>query len=60
MAEGQVSRCVWVWHRVVAWHSLRGGENGRMEQRLCRPMGQGFDRLAVLILDHGVMKPSTT
>jgi hypothetical protein len=51
-AEGQVSHRVWVWHRAVAWHSLRGGE-------LCRPMGWGFCRPAVLLLDSGVEKPST-
>jgi hypothetical protein len=43
----------------VAWHSLRDGELGRMEQRLCRPTGQGFGRLAVLLLDHALEKPST-
>jgi hypothetical protein len=31
-AEGQVSCHVWVWYRVVAWCSPRGGEPGRMEQ----------------------------
>jgi hypothetical protein len=35
------------------------GESGRMEQRLCRPTEQGFGRLAVLLLDHGMEKPST-
>jgi hypothetical protein len=54
MAEGQVSCGVWVWHRAVAWCSLRGGEPGRVEQ-LCRPMGRD---LAVLLLDGGVEKPS--
>jgi hypothetical protein len=58
VAEGRVSRHVWV-RTAVAWHSLSGGEPSRMEQRLCSPMGQGFGRLAVLLLDHGVVKPST-
>jgi hypothetical protein len=59
-AEGQVSRwCVdLVLSRAVAWHSLRVREPGRMEQQLCRPMGQGFSRPAVLLLDHGMEKPS--
>jgi hypothetical protein len=58
-AEGRVSCCVWVWNRVVAWHIQRGREPSRTEQWLCRPMGWGFGRLAVLILDCGVVKPST-
>jgi hypothetical protein len=29
-----------------------------MEQQLCRPIGQGFGRPAVFLLDHGVEKPS--
>jgi hypothetical protein len=58
-AKGQVSHLVWVWNRAVAWHSLRGRKSGRMEQRLCRPMGQGFGRPAVLLLDRGVVKTST-
>jgi hypothetical protein len=53
VAEGRVFWHVWV------WCSLRGGDPGRMEQQLCRPMGWGFGRLAVLLLDHGVEKPST-
>jgi hypothetical protein len=57
-AEGQVFHHVWVWCGAVACSSLRGGETGRMEQQLCRPMGWGFGRLAVLVLDHGVEKPS--
>jgi hypothetical protein len=52
-------RCAWVQRGAVAWHSLRCGEPGRMEQWLCSPTGQGFGRLAVLVLDHGVKKPST-
>jgi hypothetical protein len=59
VTEGCVSYHVWVWHGAVAWHSLRDGELGRMEQRLCRPTGQGFGRLAVLLLDHALEKPST-
>jgi hypothetical protein len=39
VAEGRISRRVWVWLRAVAWHSLRGGEPGRTEQQLCRPTG---------------------
>jgi hypothetical protein len=58
MAEGGVSCHVWVWRRAMAWHSPRSGELGRMEQWLCRPMGQGFGRLAVLLLDCGVEKSS--
>jgi hypothetical protein len=58
VAEEQVSCHVWVWHRAVAWCSLRGGELGRTEQQLCRPTGQGFGRSAVLLLDPGVVKPS--
>jgi hypothetical protein len=53
------SCCLWVWCGAVAWHSPRGGEPGRMEQWLCRPMGREFGRLAVLILDRGMEKPST-
>jgi hypothetical protein len=56
--EGRVSHHVWVWNRAVAWCSLRDGEPGRTEQQLCRPMGRGFGRPAVLILDRGVVKPS--
>jgi hypothetical protein len=41
----------------MAWHSQRGGEPGRMEQRLCRPVGREFGRAAILILDGGVVKP---
>jgi hypothetical protein len=59
MAEGQVSYCVWVWNRTVAWCSLRGGEPGRKGQQLCRATGQEFGRLAVLLLDRGVVKSST-
>jgi hypothetical protein len=59
MAEGQLSCHVWVWNRAVAWYSLRGGEPSRMELQLCRPIGQGFGRLSVLSLDHGVVKPFT-
>jgi hypothetical protein len=58
-AKGWVSHCVWVWNRAMAWHSPGSGELGRMEQWLCRPTGQGFGRRAVLISDHGVVKPST-
>jgi hypothetical protein len=57
-AEGWVSCCVCVWIRAVAWHSQRGREPGRMEQRLCRTMGWGFGSPALLLLDHGVVKPS--
>jgi hypothetical protein len=49
---------VWVWNRAVAWHSQRGRKPGKMEQRLCRPTGPGFGKPAVLILDHGMVKPS--
>jgi hypothetical protein len=64
-AEGQVSRwCVdlaqpkrqgsghaGVWRSAVAWLSLRGGEPGRTEQKLCRPKGRRFNRPTVLLLD---------
>jgi hypothetical protein len=59
MAEGWVSHHVWDWCGAVAWHSPRGREPGRMEQQLCRPMGQGFGRPAILLLDHGMEKPYT-
>jgi hypothetical protein len=55
--EGQVSHHMWVWSRAVAWCNPRGGEPGRMEQRLCRSTGWRFGRPAVLILDHSVVKP---
>jgi hypothetical protein len=58
VAEGQVSHWVWVWHGALAWCSPRGGVAGRMEQWLCRPMGWGFGRLTVLLLDSGMEKPS--
>jgi hypothetical protein len=53
------SRHVWIQHGVLAWRSLRGGEPGKTEQRFCRPMGQGFCRPAVLLLDCGMEKAST-
>jgi hypothetical protein len=73
MAEGQLSQwCVdpawpkrwgsrhaWFHCRAVVWRSLRVREPGRMEQQLCRPMGWGFGSPAVLLLDHGMEKPST-
>jgi hypothetical protein len=59
MAEGQGSHRVWVWHGAEAWRSPKGGEPSRMEQQLCRPMGRGFGRPAVVLLDRGVEKPST-
>jgi hypothetical protein len=59
VTEGWVSHCVWVWHRAVDCHSPRGREPSRTEQQLCRPIGKGFGRPAVLLLDRGVMKPST-
>jgi hypothetical protein len=59
VTEGRVSRHVWVWHRAVAWSSPRGREPSRKEQRLCRPMGRGFGRPAVLLLACGMVKPST-
>jgi hypothetical protein len=49
----------WVRCGAVAWSSLKGREASRREQRLCRPTGWGFGRTAVLLLDHGVEKPST-
>jgi hypothetical protein len=65
---------VWIWHMVRAWHSQRGkdpgvggawiwhslsgGEPSGAEQRLCRPMGWGLGRPAVLSLDCGIEKPS--
>jgi hypothetical protein len=49
----------WIQVRVVAQHSPRGREPGRAEQQLCRPMGQENGRPAVLLLDHGMEKPST-
>jgi hypothetical protein len=57
-AEGQVSHRVWVCCRAVAWCSPSGGEPCRMEQQLCRPVGQGFGRLAILLLDRGMEKTS--
>jgi hypothetical protein len=42
----------------VAWHSPRGGKPGKMEWRLCRPLGERFGRPTVLLLDHGVEKLS--
>jgi hypothetical protein len=57
--QGQVSRHVRVWCGTVAWCSQRGGEPGRAEQWLCRPMGREFTRPAVLLLDRGMEKPST-
>jgi hypothetical protein len=33
---------VWVWCGAVAWCNLKGREPGRMEQWLCRPIGQGL------------------
>jgi hypothetical protein len=58
MAEQQVSLRVWVWCGAMAWHSSRVREPGRMERRLCRPMGQGFGRPAIVLLDRGMEKPS--
>jgi hypothetical protein len=57
--ERRGSCCAWVWCRAVVWHSPRGGGPGRMELQVCRPMGQGFGRPAVLLLDCGMKKPST-
>jgi hypothetical protein len=59
MAEGQVSHHEWVSCGVLVWRSPRGREPGRMEQQLCRTTGWEFGRLAVLLLDCGVEKPST-
>jgi hypothetical protein len=59
VAEERVSHHVWVWNRAVAWHSTRGKEPLRTGQRLCSPMELELGRLAVLILDCGVVKPST-
>jgi hypothetical protein len=59
VAEGWISCHVWIWHEALAWHSLRGSETSRMEQRFCRPMGWGFGRLAVLLLDCGMEKTYT-
>jgi hypothetical protein len=48
----------WIRHGAVAWCSPRGREPGGVEQQLCRPMGWGLGRPAVLLLDRGVEKPS--
>jgi hypothetical protein len=37
---------------------LQGQRASGVEQHLCRPKGQGLDRLAVLLLDRGIEKPS--
>jgi hypothetical protein len=54
----QQACCAWVWHEPVALSGPSRGEPSRMEQWLCRPTGQGFGRPAMLLLDHGVEKPS--
>jgi hypothetical protein len=56
--ERRGSSCVWVWCRAMAWHSPRSRDPSRTEQWLCRSMGWRFGRLAVLLLDHGMEKPS--
>jgi hypothetical protein len=38
--------------------SLRGGEPGRTEQWFFRPTEWGFARPAIVLLDHGMKKPS--
>jgi hypothetical protein len=48
----------WIQCGAVAWHSRRGREPGGVEQQLCRLMGWGVGRQAVLLLDHGMEKPS--
>jgi hypothetical protein len=49
-------------HRSGTWLGLSGHpknrEPGRAEQQLCSLIGQGLGRLAVLLLDSGVEKPS--
>jgi hypothetical protein len=57
--RGGVPGGPWVWCRPRAGHCLRGGEPGREEQQLLRPMGWGLGRLAVLLVDHGLEKPFT-
>jgi hypothetical protein len=42
-----------------AWQDLRGREPGRLEHLLQGLMGWGLGRPAVLLVDHGVEKPST-
>jgi hypothetical protein len=49
---------VWIQCGAVAWCRLRGGEPSGAEQQLCRPTGWGLGRLAVLLLDCGMEKPS--
>jgi hypothetical protein len=48
----------WIRHRAVARCSPRGREPSGAEQQLCRPMGWELGRLAVLLLDRGMEKPS--
>jgi hypothetical protein len=48
----------WMGWGAVAQHSPRGRKPGRAEQWLCRPMGQKLGRSALLLLDHGMEKPS--
>jgi hypothetical protein len=48
----------WIWCRARAQHGLKGGEPGQAELQLCSPTEWGLGRLAVLLLDCGVEKPS--
>jgi hypothetical protein len=51
--------CAWIWHETGAQHGLRGREPGRVEWQLHKPIGRGTGRPAVLLLGHGMEKPST-
>jgi hypothetical protein len=59
LAPNRDSGGAWIWCGAGSRCDQRGGEPGRAEKQLCRPMGQGLGRLAILLVDRGVEKPST-
>jgi hypothetical protein len=46
-------------HGAGAWWSQRDREPGEVEQQIHRLMVWGLGLMAVLLVDHGVEKPST-